>query len=93
MLPGSASEPSPCGGETRRAGDRGRCWKQVPSEGAGRKSREPEVCFRSSGQPLGLRGGGGNEAPQRGGDLPKVTWQVTVANSVAVLAFFLNGPG
>lgn len=35
----------------------------------------------------------GNEATQRGGDLPKVTWQMTVANSVAVLAFFLNGLG
>lgn len=26
-------------------------------------------------------------APERGGDLPKVTWQITVAISVAVLAF------
>lgn len=28
-----------------------------------------------------------NLAPKRGGDLPKVTWQITIAISVALLAF------
>lgn len=30
---------------------------------------------------------GGNGAPERGGDLPKVTQQITEANSAAVLTF------
>lgn len=28
-----------------------------------------------------------HRGPERGGDLPKVTWQITITTSVAVLAF------